>query len=149
LQGIFTRNSGKRKRKAYSYRSSISAITLKITGQSMNSKTLWDLETAMKVLEHDSVDSKLWAEAVEWLMIYGPPEIRRLLLDASLSATTRSFPELKPCSFTDDGQPIYDVQALARSLGITEQEVQKILAEKEFDLHDAYGEIPDGSSTIH
>ena len=39
----------------------------------MQAKDLWDLESAMKVLTHDSVDSKLWAEAVEWLILYGPP----------------------------------------------------------------------------
>ena len=39
----------------------------------------WTLESALAVLEHPTVDSKLWAEAVEWLLVYGPPEVRELL----------------------------------------------------------------------
>jgi hypothetical protein len=96
----------------------------------MQAKDLWDLESAMKVLTHDSVDSKLWAEAVEWLILYGPPEIRQLLLDASATATTASFPQLKPTHFTPDGQAVYDLGELAQSLGITEDEAREILRQK-------------------
>lgn len=97
----------------------------------MDFKELWDLESAMKVLEHDTVDSKLWAEAVEWLMLYGPPEIQNLLIEASTTATNSSFPELTPSHHTPSGEPVYDVKALADSLGITEEEVKKILEEKD------------------
>jgi len=97
----------------------------------MDSKDLWDLESAMKVLSHDTVDSKLWAEAVEWLIFNGPPEIRQLLIDASRTATTSSFPDLKPTHFTPDGQPCYDVGELAKSLGIGEDEAKDILKRKE------------------
>ena len=97
----------------------------------MESKDLWDLESAMKVLSHDSVDSKLWAEAVEWLILYGPPEIRQLLIDASTTATNSSFPDLKPTHYTADGQPCYDIAEFAKSLGIKEEEAKKILKQKE------------------
>ena len=97
----------------------------------MEFKELWDLKGAMQVLENDTVDSKLWAEAVEWLMLYGPPEIQDLLLEASSTATNKSFPDLKPTHFTASGQPVYDVKALAENLGVTEDEVKKILADKE------------------
>ena len=97
----------------------------------MEFKELWDLQSAMKVLENDSVDSKLWAEAVEWLMLYGPPEIQELLLEASTTATNSSFPDLIPTHFNASGQPVYDVKALAESLGVSEDEVKKILEEKE------------------
>lgn len=97
----------------------------------MDAKDLWDLETALKVLAHHSVDSKLWAEAVEWLILYGPLEIRQLLLDASMTATMSSFPDLKPTHYTPDGQPCYDIGELAKSLGIDEEEARKIIQKKE------------------
>jgi hypothetical protein len=97
----------------------------------MQFKDLWDLESAMKVLQHDTVESKLWAEAVEWLMLYGPPEIQQLLLEASATATNSSFPGLTPTHFSTNGEPVYNTKELAESLGIPEEEVKKILAEKE------------------
>lgn len=97
----------------------------------MEAKDLWDLETALKVLAHDSVDSKIWAEAVEWLILYGPIEIRQLLLDASMTATINSFPDLKPTHYTADGQACYDIGELARSLDIDEEEARKIIEQKE------------------
>lgn len=91
----------------------------------------WDLEMAMAVLENKTVDSKTWAEAVEWLLLYGPPHIRELLGQASNTATGECFPELQPTGYTDDGQPLYDLQAIADSLGITKEEAEQKLAEKE------------------
>jgi hypothetical protein len=96
----------------------------------MEFKELWDLESAMKVLAHDTVDSKLWAEAVEWLIINGPPEIQQLLLSASNSATQTSFPGLEPSSYTMDGRPCYNITSLASTLGMSEEEVHRILQEK-------------------
>ncbi len=97
----------------------------------MEFKDLWDLESAMQVLEHKTVDSKLWAEAVEWLLHYGPPEIRQMLLDASEIATGTTFPDLKPTHYTSEGQPCYDIGALAKTLGITENQTREILRRKE------------------
>lgn len=115
----------------------------------MEYKNLWDLESAMQVLESDTVDSQLWAEAVEWLILYGPPEIRKLLLNASLSATEGSFPQLKPSGFAPDGQPIYDIEALAKVLGISENEVRVILEKKNAE-HQSFEKIDtEGSSTIN
>jgi len=94
----------------------------------MGFKELWDLESAMQVLEHKTVDSKLWAEAVEWLLHYGPLEIRQLLLDASEIATGKTLPEMKPTHYTPDGQPCYDVKALAESLSITDADKLQVSA---------------------
>ena len=91
----------------------------------------WTLESALAVLEHPTVDSKLWAEAVEWLLVYGPPEVRELLTAASGHATRASFPELKPQGYGPDGSPCYNIGDLARSLGISEEEARRQLAEKE------------------
>ena len=97
----------------------------------MEFKDLWDLESAMQVLGHKTVDGKLWAEAVEWLLQCGPPEIRQLLLDASEIATGTAFPEMKPTHYTPEGQPCYDISVLAKSLGITEEQTRDILRRKE------------------
>lgn len=91
----------------------------------------WSLETAMTVLKHPTVDSETWAEAVEWLLLYGPPETRTLLEQASSHATRESFPELQPRRYAPDGSPCYDIGELARSLGISEEEARQQLAAKE------------------
>lgn len=108
----------------------------------MSFKDEWDLASALKVLQHPTVDSKLWAEAVEWLLKYGPPSIRKILLEASQTATEMQFPELQPSHYTPDGEPVYDVAQLAIALGISEEEVQEIIARKSvasdpFDLFDS------------
>lgn len=97
----------------------------------MTNKDAWDLESAMTILNHPTVDSETWAEAVEWLLIYGPPEIRELLLQAASNATNEKFPQLKATGYTADGQPCYDVEAVAQSLNISIDEAKKIIAEKE------------------
>jgi len=115
----------------------------------MQFKELWDLESAMKVLEHDTVDSKLWAEAVEWLMLYGPPEIQDLLIEASTTATNSSFPGLTPSHYTASGQPVYDVRALADTLGISEEEIKKILEDKERTHVTLHTTRSGNSETVH
>lgn len=114
----------------------------------MNFKDEWDIESALKVLEHKTVDSKLWAEAVEWLILYGPPEIQKLLLEASTHATESSFPELKPSHYTDDGQPYYDIAALAAELGTTEEAVRATIEQKEAALSES-NTLLSAKPTIH
>ena len=87
----------------------------------------------MAVLENPTVDATLWAEAVEWLMLYGPPEIRDLLSQASNLATKQEFPELSPLGYTASGEPLYNIAALAESLGITEEDAREQLHKKEQD----------------
>lgn len=94
-------------------------------------KKEWTLESAMKVLEHPTVDSKLWAEAVEWLLLYGPPEIREMLKQASSYATTTEFPDLKPESYTPDGEPVYSISGIAKELGISEEDAAELIRRKE------------------
>jgi hypothetical protein len=91
----------------------------------------WTLESAMEILQHPTVDSRIWAEAVEWLMMYGPPEIREMLQRASGYATEKEFPELRPQGFDEDGEPVYSVAEIARALDISEEEASEIIAEKE------------------
>ncbi len=115
----------------------------------MEAKDLWDLESALKVLAHDSVDSKLWAEAVEWLILYGPVEIRQLLLDASMTATMNSFPDLKPTHYTADGQACYNIGELAGSLGIDEEEARQIIEQKEAEHQLLQMFNDDDTNTVH
>lgn len=94
-------------------------------------KKQWDTAMAMAVLANKNVDSATWAEAVEWLMLYGPPSIQETLSQASSAATSAHFPGLKPSGYSPDGKPLYDVQALAQALHIPAEEVLTKLREKE------------------
>jgi hypothetical protein len=115
----------------------------------MNFKEHWDLDTAMKVVQNKTVDAKLWAEAVEWLLLYGPPEIVSILLQASGHATDHCFPELRPSSYSPDGTPVYDIGELAKSLGMKEKEVQKLLRDKEKSYKMVHFFSNRSSETIH
>ena len=97
----------------------------------MDIKDQWTVETAMEVLQHKTVDSKLWAEAVEWLILFGPEEVRDLLLQSSGTATSQCFPELKAKGYAPDGQPCYTVAEIASSLQISEKETKEIIARKQ------------------
>jgi hypothetical protein len=115
----------------------------------MDFKDHWTLENALKVLQHQTVDAKLWAEAVEWLLLYGPPEVQALLLHASGIASQECFPELKAERSSQDGQPCYDIAAIARALGITEEDAYKTLAEKEMAHQLRHFIEPDDGYTVH
>jgi hypothetical protein len=100
-------------------------------------KDEWDIDSAMQVLQHQTVDAKLWSEAVEWLILFGPEEIRELLLNSSGVATHECFPDLKAKGYAADGQPCYKVEDLAKNLDIKEGEAREMIQEKEkrHDLH--------------
>ena len=114
----------------------------------MKFKDQWNLETALKILQHQTVDSQVWAEAVEWLMLFGPPEIKEILFRASGIATETYFPELQPIYRDPDGKPYYDVAVLARALGLSEEEAQEIIRRKESE-HQMQHLITGGSDTVH
>ena len=97
----------------------------------MELKDEWDVESALTVLRHKTVDGKIWAEAVEWLILYGPDDVRGLLLDSSGTATYECFPDLQAKGYAPDGQPCYSVEDLAKSLHISEDEARTMLQEKE------------------
>ena len=82
----------------------------------MHFKNQWDMEMVLQVLTSETVDSQTWSDAVKWLMLFGPPQIKQVLLQASASATSRFFPQLKPAGFNDDGEPYYEVANLAEAL---------------------------------
>ena len=102
----------------------------------------WTLESALEILQHPTVDSTIWAEADEWLLLYGPPEVKEQLIQASGHASSKSFPELRPQRFAPDGSPCYDIAELARSLDISEEEARKQLAakEKKHGIRHGFGE---------
>lgn len=91
----------------------------------------WTVESAMEILQHPTVDSKIWAEAVEWLMVYGPQEIKEMLHDASSYATSKEFPDLQPEGFSEKGELLYSVADVARVLHISEEEAAEIIAAKQ------------------
>lgn len=97
---------------------------------------------ALQILAHPTVDSQLWAEAVEWLLLYGPPEIRALLKEASGYAAGLEFPDLKVAGMTGAGEPVYSIAALARALAISEEEAASRLARQEqrHGINQRYGE---------
>ena len=115
----------------------------------MKYNELWDLESAMQVLQHKTVDAKLWSEAVEWLLLHGPQEIKQLLLDASEVATGTAFPDLKPSQYTPEGQPYYDIRALAKTLGLTEDQTREILQKKDMEQNGQQSEETDENIIVH
>ncbi len=115
----------------------------------MDFKDYWNIETALRIVQNKTVDSQLWAEAVEWLLLYGPPEIVSVLLQASGQATEQCFPDLQTAQFTSDGMVCYDISQLARSLGIPEEEVRQILSRKTDTDHAVHFYGTGGSTTVH
>lgn len=93
----------------------------------------WDLEMAMTVLGNPDVDGKLWSEAVKWLLLYGPPQVKDLLGQASSFAFNEYFPKVLAKGYGDDGQPFYALQDIAAALGVEEREVGAKLAELQFE----------------
>ncbi len=89
----------------------------------------WDAEMAMAVMQDPNADAKMWSDAVRWLLLFGPPEVKSVIQQASSHATSEQFPELKTLGYTEDGQPVYDIKALAQALGISEEEAGKKLSE--------------------
>jgi len=94
----------------------------------------WDLTMALQVLQSETVDSKIWADAVKWLLLFGPPEIREMISQASSMATSEFFPELSPIGYSEKGEPLYDIKKLAESLGMNEEEALAKMAELESEL---------------
>ncbi len=88
---------------------------------------------AMEVLTSKNVDGKTWSEAVKWLLLYGPPEVREVIQQASSFAFSEYFPDLEAKGYTSDGNPYYDLQEIAESLGVPPEEVAGRLAEVQFE----------------
>ncbi len=99
--------------------------------ESQVSKDSWTMENALYVLEHPTVDSEVWSEAVEWLLLYGPPHIQDILLSASGNATANCFPDMKNTHYSHEGEPCYSIKDIAEVLQIEEDEARRIIAEKE------------------
>ena len=97
-------------------------------------KDQWNLEMALEVLGNKTVDSKLWSEAVKWLLLYGPPQVREILQSASSNAISEHFPELKSDRYNEDGEPCYDMESLAKALGVESQELVEKMAKMEDEL---------------
>ena len=97
-------------------------------------KEQWNLEMALTVLTSETVGSETWAEAAKWIMLYGPPELRDVMRQASSSATKSCFLELEPERYTEDGEPCYDIEKIAEALGGSKEEALKMMMELEDEL---------------
>lgn len=91
----------------------------------------WSIEMALEILQQKTVDSKTWTDAAKWLLLYGPPEIQDLIRQASATATNKYFPDLGAARFNEDGQPCYEVEAVASALGVSKEELLEHMAEME------------------
>jgi len=96
-------------------------------------KEQWNLEMAMEVLVSPNVDGEVWSEAVKWLLLYGPPQVKEVLGQASSFAFNEYPPQMQPKGYGDDGQPYYDLGDIAAALGVDEDEVVTKLAELQFE----------------
>ena len=93
----------------------------------------WDLESAMEVVMSPTVDSRLWAEAVEWLMLHGPAWAREAIDNASMTATCNCLPGLKPSGMNREGEICYRIEDLARALGVPEEEIGEKVSRLQFE----------------
>jgi hypothetical protein len=91
----------------------------------------WNLEMALEVVQNASIDEDTWSEAVAWLLLHGPPELKEVLCQASGHATCNCFPDLQPAGFNTDGEVCYDIDSLAQALGLPEEEIVVKLKEIE------------------
>lgn len=97
-------------------------------------KEQWDLEMALSVLGSETVDARLWAEAVKWLLLYGQPELREVLAAASATSFAQCFPGVRVSGHSDSGQPYYALADLAGALGIPLAEAAERLVELQSTL---------------
>ncbi len=93
----------------------------------------WNLESAMEVVMSPTVDSRLWAEAVEWLMLHGPAWAREAIENASMTATCNCLPDLKPSGMNRNGEVCYRIEDLARVLGVREEEIGEKISRLQFE----------------
>jgi len=91
-------------------------------------KDQWSQEMALEVLASENVDAGLWSEAVRWLLLYGPAELRDLLGEAANTAVAQCFPGVRPRGYDQAGQPYYDLKELAAAQGVPVEEVAESLA---------------------
>lgn len=89
----------------------------------------WNLEMALAVLGSETVEAGPWGEAVKWLLLYGPPELREILAAASSLSFSHCFPEVRVQGHSASGQPYYALADLAATLGIPEAVAAGRLAE--------------------
>lgn len=108
-------------------------------GDNPDFKNSWTLDNAMHVLQHPTVDAETWSEAVEWLMLYGPEEIKKHLLEASEFATKKQFPTIKTAGCNSDGDICYNIEDVAEALDIDVEEARRIIAEKERSHNKRHG----------
>jgi len=96
---------------------------------------------AMAVLGSETVDADTWSEAVQWLLLYGSESVKTLLLDASSTATSVEFPDLRPEGYTTEGEPVYSLGGLAQAMGTTvddlEASIKKVELEEDIPLSPA------------
>ena len=94
----------------------------------------WNLEMAVAVLGSATIEAGPWAEAVKWLLLYGPPELREMLTAASTLSFSQCFPEVRVQGHGPTGQPYYALADLAEPLGVPVADAADRLAELQSTL---------------
>jgi len=94
-----------------------------------NFKEQWNLEMALEVLGSETVAGDEWSAAVRWLLLYGPPQLKEILAEASAAAFAQCFPGVKVRGHSEAGQPYYGLEELAVAIGLSIEEVTTSLAE--------------------
>ncbi|MEW6429094.1 MAG: hypothetical protein AB1568_13785 [Thermodesulfobacteriota bacterium] len=97
----------------------------------MDFRDKWNTEMAVAILASESVAADTWVEAVRWLLLYGPAEVRHVLVQASIAATSRQFPDLVPTSYSPGGEPVYALESLAAALGLPVEELAEVIEQTE------------------
>jgi len=112
-------------------------------------ETDWNLKDAMAVILNPTVDSRTWAEAVEWMMLYGPPGAREAIEMASISATCNCLPEIKPDGINREGELCYNIAGLARAMGMSEDEVGEKLNRLQAEKNRQFIFAKDETGSVH
>lgn len=97
-------------------------------------KEQWNLEMALAVLGSETVDAGVWAEAVKWLLLYGPPELHEMLAVASSASLAQCFPGVRVSGHSSAGQPYYAIADLAEALGVPVEEAAERLGELQAEI---------------
>jgi len=94
----------------------------------------WNVEMALQVLSSETVEPEPWAEAVKWLLLYGPPEVREILTTAAGVSFDQCFPKVRAMGHNDSGQPYYSLADLAEALGVPVEKASQRLTELQSSL---------------
>jgi hypothetical protein len=103
-------------------------------------KEQWNLDMALDVLKSKSIDSKTWADAAKWILLYGPSALQHIMQEASGLAISSCYPQLEAERYTESGEPCYAIEKIAEILGMSKRETLQKMAEleSEHDIRNLY-----------